>query len=248
MDNLINEELERMKLLSNYDNSKTLSEQLKNNPADKFNVLPTGKTTTGGQPMVTKPANPADKFNVLPSGKTNPSGKPTKPSSQPTTGGQPMVTKQPTFSDKFNQTLKSVGQAPSAINPSDLTKQQKNAPAAAAPKPKQPATPPPVQLKDVTGVKSFQDWLDTNVPGWAKGYKNGIISKGQNGGGYGKYGPRTQKAWQEYGQQYLQANSPQTIPSVQAKELPVQIQGAPQLQKMQEPSQAKYSGKGPFEQ
>jgi hypothetical protein len=53
----------------------------------------------------------------------------------------------------------------------------------------------PNELKDAEGVMKFQDWLDTNAAGWATGYKDGIIKKGENGGGYGKFGPRTQKAW-----------------------------------------------------
>ena len=308
MDRLIQEELERMKLLSNYDNSRTLSEQLKNNPADKFNVLPkvttplspnqqaamnagygpvavdkadelaaqgklnalspvkspepksTGKPEVKGKPMVTKPANPADKFNVLPSGKTNPSGKPTKPSGKPTsggrptsngqpmvikpanpadkfnvlptgkstTGGQPMVYKQPTAADKFNEKQQSLGQAPSAVNPSNLTKQGQGKPVANKPSGvSKPATPAPIQLKNVNGVKSFQDWLDTNVKGWAKGYKDGMINKGQNGGGYGKFGPRTQKAWSQYKDQYLKM---EPITPKGVKELPVQTQGSERVE------------------
>lgn len=46
-------------------------------------------------------------------------------------------------------------------------------------------------------VKKFQDWLDTNKPGWATGYKDGILKQGQNGGGYGKFGPRTTKQWND---------------------------------------------------
>ena len=276
MDRLIQEELERMKLLSNYDNSRTLSEQLKNNPADKFNVLPkvttplspnqqaamnagygpvavdkadelaaqgklnalspvkspepksTGKPEVKGKPMVTKPANPADKFNVLPSGQSKPSGKPTKPSSQSTTGGQPMVYKQPTAADKFNEKQQSLGQAPSAVNPSNLTKQGQGKPVANKPSGvSKPATPAPIQLKDVNGVKSFQDWLDTNVKGWAKGYKDGMINKGQNGGGYGKFGPRTQKAWSQYKDQYLKM---EPITPKGVKELPVQTQGSERVE------------------
>jgi hypothetical protein len=57
--------------------------------------------------------------------------------------------------------------------------------------------------KEMGSITAFQDWLDTKHAGWATGYKGGIISKGQNGGGYGSYGPRTQKAWKDYGQEYL---------------------------------------------
>ena len=70
---------------------------------------------------------------------------------------------------------------------------------------KAPSTPPcslPPELKDAEGVKSFQDWLDTNKAGWATGYKEGILKQGANGGGYGKFGPRTCKAW-KYKNEYL---------------------------------------------
>jgi hypothetical protein len=63
-------------------------------------------------------------------------------------------------------------------------------------------TPP--QLSNPKNIKLFQDWLDQNAKGWATGYKEGIINLGQNGGGYGKFGPRTSKAWKKYGNQYLE--------------------------------------------
>ena len=70
---------------------------------------------------------------------------------------------------------------------------------------KAPSTPPcslPPELKDVKGVKLFQDWLDEHKAGWATGYKEGILKQGANGGGYGKFGPRTCKAW-KYKNEYL---------------------------------------------
>jgi hypothetical protein len=62
-------------------------------------------------------------------------------------------------------------------------------------KPAAPA-PIPTELKDIEGVKKFQDWLDTNKKGWASGYANGILNK--IGKGYGRMGPRTNKAWGLY--------------------------------------------------
>jgi hypothetical protein len=53
----------------------------------------------------------------------------------------------------------------------------------------------PKVLKDAEGVMKFQDWLDVNAKGWAKDYTGGIINQGKNGGGYGKFGPRTSAAW-----------------------------------------------------
>lgn len=52
-------------------------------------------------------------------------------------------------------------------------------------------------------VKKFQDWLDSKKPGWATGYKDGVLLGGKNGGGYGKFGPRTSKAWSDFGEAYL---------------------------------------------
>jgi hypothetical protein len=65
----------------------------------------------------------------------------------------------------------------------------------------------PAELKDSEGIKKFQDWLDVNAAGWATGYKEGIINKGQNGGGYGNFGPRTQKGWATYKDTYLKSAS-----------------------------------------
>ncbi len=72
-----------------------------------------------------------------------------------------------------------------------------------------PVKPPP-ELKD---VKVFQDWLDVNAKGWATGYKDGIINKGQNGRGYGNFGPRTQKAWATYKDQYLKGDTAAGTPA-----------------------------------
>lgn len=56
--------------------------------------------------------------------------------------------------------------------------------------------------KELTDVKAFQDWLDTNHPGWATGLKDGKLSRG---GGYGTFGPRTSAAWKKYGKEYLES-------------------------------------------
>jgi hypothetical protein len=57
----------------------------------------------------------------------------------------------------------------------------------------------PTELKD---VKDFQDWLDKNHPGWHDKYNTlgKDVSKG-----YGKFGPRTSKAWSTpgYKDEYL---------------------------------------------
>jgi hypothetical protein len=55
-------------------------------------------------------------------------------------------------------------------------------------------------------VKEFQDWLDIYHPKWMDG---GRLDKGP---GYGRFGPRTTKAWSEYGYLY-QANKDGVIPA-----------------------------------
>ena len=233
-----------MNLLSKYDNSKTLSEQkVLTNPADKLNILPkaTNPQTNAatGKPIV---ANPANQFNVLPKG-TNQQAN--------TATGKPMVYKQPTAADKINQILKSAGQLPSVIN-QDGSKGKNTRPDSLASIPNtskgqgliknKPTTPTPLQLKDDNGIKTFQDWLDKNAPGWATGYKGGVIDQGKGGGGYGKFGPRTQKAWTQYKDQYL-ATSLQPIQSKGIKELPVTPPQEPQAVKLQPQQQVTYTKK-----
>lgn len=68
-------------------------------------------------------------------------------------------------------------------------------------------TQTPTELKDVNGVKAFQDWLDVNKAGWATGYANNILNK--TGSGYGRMGPRTTKAWASYKDEYLKGGQTQ---------------------------------------
>ena len=58
-----------------------------------------------------------------------------------------------------------------------------------------------VELKDINGVKAFQDWLDDHKAGWASGYKYGKLN--QTGSGWGRMGPRTSKAWGLFKDEYL---------------------------------------------
>lgn len=78
--------------------------------------------------------------------------------------------------------------------------------------PKTVTIPTPKELKDTNGIKLFQDWLDVNAKGWATGYKDGILNKGQNGKGYGSYGPRTQKAWNTNGRKFLSRDTEEMKP------------------------------------
>jgi Tfp pilus assembly major pilin PilA len=69
--------------------------------------------------------------------------------------------------------------------------------------------------KELTDVKAFQDWLDKNHPGWHDKYKtlNSDVTKG-----YGKYGPRTTKAWIQYKDEYLKKPEVTPPPPVDAEE------------------------------
>jgi hypothetical protein len=58
----------------------------------------------------------------------------------------------------------------------------------------------PNELKNADGIKKFQDWLDMNKSGWATGYTGGVL---KGAGGYGKFGPRTRKAWDLHKSEYL---------------------------------------------
>jgi hypothetical protein len=69
----------------------------------------------------------------------------------------------------------------------------------------------PSELKNIEGIKLFQDWLDVNAKGWAKDFANGILNKSA---GYGNFGPRTQKAWKTYGRKYLDRNTDATTNTV----------------------------------
>ena len=55
----------------------------------------------------------------------------------------------------------------------------------------------PTELKSVT---DFQTWLDKNKPGWHDKYNTLGTDPAK---GYGKFGPRTSKAWSTYKDEYL---------------------------------------------
>ena len=82
-----------------------------------------------------------------------------------------------------------------------------SAPAADPNKKQQTTTNIPTELKD---VKAFQDWLDKNKPGWHDKYN----TLGKNAAkGYGKFGPRTSKAWSTYKDEYLKTSPNQPNPT-----------------------------------
>jgi len=83
----------------------------------------------------------------------------------------------------------------------------------------------PSELKDIEGVKKFQDWLDKNKAGWATGFPDGKLNKA---GGYGRFGPRTTKAWSSYGQEYMKGGSvqPDVTPEVSGEVQNVNVSNA----------------------
>jgi hypothetical protein len=66
----------------------------------------------------------------------------------------------------------------------------------------------PKELVDIEGVKKFQDWLDKNKVGWATGFPGEVLNKAS---GYGRFGPRTTKAWASYGPEYLKGGATPTV-------------------------------------
>jgi hypothetical protein len=67
------------------------------------------------------------------------------------------------------------------------------------------ATTLPTELKD---VKAFQTWLDKNKPGWHDKYNTLGDDPAK---GYGKFGPRTSKAWSTYKDEYLKGTNTPTV-------------------------------------
>jgi hypothetical protein len=86
----------------------------------------------------------------------------------------------------------------------------------------------PPELDSVTKIQAFQQWLDDNHgddkegqgKGWASGYTGGKIEQGKNGGGYGTFGKRTKRAWENptYKDGYLKSlqTSTTTAPATTA--------------------------------
>ena len=64
---------------------------------------------------------------------------------------------------------------------------------------------------NIEATKKFQDWLDTNKPGWTTGKPYKTLDKKLERG-YGKYGPLTQAAWSKYKAEY-QPNQSQPVSS-----------------------------------
>lgn len=70
---------------------------------------------------------------------------------------------------------------------------------------KEPITGDPSNITNIPdSIEGFQDWLDSNKPGWAWGYPGGVVNKTK---GYGLFGPRTNNAWSQYSSEYLKLKS-----------------------------------------
>jgi hypothetical protein len=63
------------------------------------------------------------------------------------------------------------------------------------------ATKPPIELRNTTEIKDFQDWMDKNHPDWIKDADGNFVNLNQ-GKGYGVYGPKTRDAWAQYAKEY----------------------------------------------
>jgi hypothetical protein len=61
---------------------------------------------------------------------------------------------------------------------------------------------------ELTDVKGFQTWLDKNKPGWHDKYNTLGDDPAK---GYGKFGPRTSKAWSTYKDEYLKGGNTPTV-------------------------------------
>lgn len=244
MDKLISEEIQRMKLLSKYDNSTTLSEQegsaeLNMNRLNQQQLAQASNTSNSTKTDISQPKqSPSLWMEVLSTYAsyykiTTIAGLPAIHLQFDGENDEVIFTRKRYFTypkgftkrepiqkgtwyigrgDFGDRTLHRVPDPEVAPQTKEKKKNQST----------KKVYTPSAQLRTPDEVKKFQDWLDTNAKGWATGYKDGIINKGQNGGGYGKFGPRTSKAWTTYGQQYLSSTSPQPIASKQAQELPVE--------------------------
>ena len=211
MKKLILEEIQRMRLLSKYDNSKTLSEQ------DSFELnmdrLNQQQLKDAGvaQAAAAKAAQAAAKVAESTKAWVN----------YPCVTGHKDAVKTQIKDGSFGYWIGKVfyfnnGRKTSNGTMGNYTCNDPEFKSGGTKQPAKPVATPP-ELKD---IKAFQDWLDVNAKGWATGYKDGIINKGQNGGGYGKFGPRTQKAWATYKDQFLKGGdtTTQTPPEIEGED------------------------------
>lgn len=226
MNKLILEEIQRMTLLSKYDNSKTLSEQGDGSAEIRMNRLNQQQLKDAGVAQAAAKAAESTKAWV----------------NYPCVTGNKSATKSTMSNGSTAYNINGVfyyanGRKKLANGTmANYTCNDAEFKSGGAKQPAKPIATPP-ELKD---IKAFQDWLDVNAKGWATGYKDGIINKGQNGGGYGKFGPRTQKAWATYKDQFLKGGDTAT-------QTPPEIEGEDNTQTI-DPNDGEYGGGATTEQ
>ena len=209
LNNLVIEELSRMKSLFGYERGKVVSEQKSGTPVIDFNKLPekidnfwnsTNELVAAGFPNSVS-FNDPNFLKYYDRGYSDSTGNYfwTKKKTAPTQSNVGQINKTVTKTEKTpsGYNLSQTEKTPSGYNLSQTTSGTNKKSAASAPAP----VKIPTELKDINGVKKFQDWLDTNKAGWASGYKGGKLN--QTGNGYGRMGPRTNKAWGLYKDEYL---------------------------------------------
>jgi hypothetical protein len=210
--NLMNEELLRMKSLVNYQKGKVISEQLLD--STKFGNM---DWTNNFSPKSYDSFS--DFYNQGPL--VNCDGRNSVTMDIPTTNGQK------TFQSKTGLDPKepinwqfycSVQRMDQYLSEHGLV----SAPGSVSAPSSQPSAPKgptiPSELKNSEGVKKFQDWLDKyktdsqlgDGKGWATGYTGGALNKGK---GYGNFGTRTTNAWKQYKSIYL---NPDKAPEIYA--------------------------------
>jgi hypothetical protein len=196
MDKLLLEELNKFRLFSGYDTSKTLSEQSLNE--DRYG----GKS---GTPVDLRQQNTNNTFCSV-----NKQGLIINRGSQlnGTAWDDYVKTYKPTAAELAisakscpNSELakKSVTAAPAGGTsaPAGGT----SAPSGGGTKTTTPVVgkPIPMALKNSEGVKKFQQWLNTNASGWVS---TGTLELNP-ARGYGRFGPKTAAAWDKYKNRYL---------------------------------------------
>jgi hypothetical protein len=183
------EALESIKLRMNYDSSKTLNENKK--LIYEQGVLQTAALALGYGPVSIERAKELGKQGLLDTYFSKTSGS--------TSSQNPIMS----IGKAFQKGVEKVTQA--------VTDSRKKSQETVPPK---KVVPIPTELKDIEGVKNFQDWLDKKYLGWHDKYKALYRSIPK---GYGKYGPRTQKWWKEKGQEYLDSLKVSTETEVTSK-------------------------------
>ena len=232
MNKLILEEIQRMNLLSKYDNSKTLSEQQSKAEQDFAKAKQDYAKANPFIPrqMINQPQTATDPWTKFPCV----TGSKNAVKTTLTDGNIAYTINKVVYYANGRKMLADKTMANFTCNDAEFKSGGTKQPVA-----KPVATPP--ELKD---IKAFQDWLDNNHgddkegqgKGWATRFPEGKLKQGA---GYGKFGPRTQKAWATYKDQYLKdgttpaAKTPETttpakVETPPTNDQPLNLQLSPQ--------------------